>query len=74
MMRCVGLLVDSLIADPFINTNRVEASLGVKRPTSLRMLGLLEDLGILTEMEPGRRRQRRFVAEEVMRTIEEDMT
>jgi len=68
------LLVDSLIANPIINAHRVETRLGVKRPTSLRMLDLLEKLGILTEMEPGRRRQRRFVAEEVMRTIEEDIT
>ncbi len=68
------LLVDSLLANPIINTRRVEARLGVKRPTSIRMLGLLEDLGILTEMDPGRRRQRRFMAEEVMRTIEEEMS
>ena len=68
------LLVDSLLANPIINTRRVETRLGVKRPTSIRMLGLLEELGILTEMEPGRRRQRRFMAEEVMRTIEEEMS
>ena len=69
-----AVLVDSLIANPIINARRVEARLGVKRPTSLRMLSLLESLGILTAMEPGQRRERRFVAEEVMSAIDEDIT
>lgn len=56
-----------------INGHRVEAKLGVKRPTSLRMLGLLEELEILTEIEPGPRRQRRFVAKEVLKILEEDI-
>lgn len=69
----VVILVDSLIANPITNGHRVEARLGVKRPTSLRMLGLLEELGILTEIKPGPRRQRRFVAKEVLEILEEDM-
>lgn len=67
------ILVDSLIANPIINAHRVEARLGVKRPTSLRMLGLLEELEILTEVKPGPRRLRRFYAREVLETLEEDM-
>lgn len=67
------ILVDSLIANPIVNAHRVEARLGVKRPTSLRMLGLLEELEILTEIRPGPRRLRRFVANEVLETLEEDM-
>lgn len=67
------ILVDSLIANPIVNAHRVEARLGVKRPTSLRMLGLLEKLEILTEIRPGPRRLRRFVANEVLETLEEDM-
>ncbi len=67
-------LVDFLIANPIINAHRVRTMLQVKRSTALRLLDLLKDLGILTEIEPGPRRQRRFIAEEVMRTIEEDIT
>lgn len=67
------VLVDSLIANPNINAHRVETRLGVKRPTSLRMLGLLEELEILTEIKSGPRRQRRFVAKEVLEILEEDM-
>ena len=69
----VVILVDSLIANPITNGHRVEARLGVKRPTSLRMLSLLEELEILTEIKPGPRRQRRFVAKEVLEILEEDM-
>ena len=67
-------LVDSLIANPIINAHRVRTMLQVKRSTALRLLDLLKDLGILTEIEPGPRRQRRFLAAEVMRTLEEDIT
>ncbi len=67
------ILVDSLIANPIVNAHRVEARLGVKRPTSLRMLGLLEKLEILTEIRPGPRRLRRFVANEVLEVLEKDL-
>ena len=67
-------LVDSLIANPIINAPRVRTMLQVKRSTALRLLDLLKDLGILTEIEPGPRRQRRFLAAEVMSTLEEDIT
>ncbi|MCY3563221.1 MAG: Fic family protein, partial [bacterium] len=66
------ILVDSLIANPIVNAHRVEARLGVKRPTSLRMLGLLEKLEILTEIRPGPRRLRRFVANEVLEVLVKD--
>jgi len=63
-------LVDSLFANPIITARRVERSLDVKRPTSLRMLDQLQDLAILTEMAPGPRRQRRFMAAEILRVLE----
>ncbi len=63
-------LVDSLFANPIITARRVERSLDVKRPTSLRMLYQLRDLAILTEMVPGPRRQRRFMAAEILRVLE----
>ncbi|MCE2528743.1 MAG: ATP-binding cassette domain-containing protein [Acidimicrobiia bacterium] len=49
---------------------RVERILNVKRPTSLRMLDQLRDLAILTEMAPGPRRQRRFMATEILKALE----
>ena len=65
-------LVDSLFANPIIAAHRVEKLLGVKRPTSLRLLDRLRELEILTEMAPGPRRQRRFMAAEILHVLEED--
>ena len=66
-------LVDSLISNPIINANRVERMLRVQRSTGLRLLDLLKELGILTEIDPGPRRLRRFVAREVMTALEEEI-
>ena len=63
-------LVDSLFANPIITSRRVERMQNVKRPTSLRMLDQLRDLGVLTEMTPGPRRQRRFMASEILQALE----
>lgn len=63
-------LVDSLFANPIITARRVERILNVKRPTSLRILDQLRDLAILTEMASGPRRQRRFMATEILRVLE----
>ncbi len=65
-------LVDSLIANPIINARRVTRKLAVIRSTALRLLDSLKDLGILSEIDPGPRRQRRFIAAEVMKVLEED--
>ncbi len=65
-------LVDALFANPFINARRVERLLGVKRPTSLRILQQLQNLKILAESRQGARRQRRFVAAELFGILEED--
>ena len=66
-------LVDSLIANPIVNARRAETDLEVMRSTALRLLDALKDLGILTEIDPGPRRQRRFIATEVMSILEEDL-
>ena len=68
--QAVGL-VDSLIANPIIHAQRVQRMVEVNRSTALRLLDLLKALRILTEIEPGPRRQRRFIAAEVMKIIEE---
>ncbi len=67
-------LVDSLFANPIITARRVEKMHNVKRPTSLRMLDLLRDLEIITEMPPGPRRQRRFIAERILNLLEAEET
>ena len=65
-------LVDLLFAHPILTARLVEANVDVRRPTALRMLDQLVDLGILHEMEPGPRRQRRFIAPEVIAVLGED--
>lgn len=66
-------LVDQLFAYPVITARRVESLLSVRRPTCLRMLSQLTDLEILTEMEPGPRRVRRFIATELLGVFQEDL-
>lgn len=51
---------------PCITGRLVEARFGVRQPTCLRMLDQPANLGILTEIEPGRRWQRRFLAKGIM--------
>ncbi|GIU93178.1 MAG: cell filamentation protein Fic [Acidimicrobiia bacterium] len=65
-------VVDLLFAHPILTARLVEANVDVRRPTALRMLDQLADLGILREMASGPRRQRRFVAPEVMAILSED--
>lgn len=65
-------LVDSLFANPVITAPRVESILDVTRPTSLRILDRLEKLGILTETGPGPRRQRRFLAAEILHVLQDE--
>ncbi|MDE0169049.1 MAG: Fic family protein [bacterium] len=65
-------LVDSLFANPIITALRVERLLDVTRPTSLRILDRLRGLGILTETAPGARRQRRFMAAEILNVLEDE--
>lgn len=67
-------LVDILFAHPILTARLVEANLDVRRPTALRMLSQLVDAGILTEMASGSRGQRRFIAHELMRTLDDEMT
>ncbi|MDF1596284.1 MAG: Fic family protein [Acidimicrobiia bacterium] len=65
-------LVDVLFAHPILTARLVESNVDVRRPTALRMLDQLVDIGILSEMEAGPRRQRRFIASEVMTALDED--
>ncbi|MBT8165495.1 MAG: HTH domain-containing protein [Acidimicrobiia bacterium] len=50
----------------------IEEHLGVSRPTALRTLDRLSELGILSESSPGPRSMRRFVASEILAVFETD--
>ncbi len=65
-----GALLDHLFALPVITASRVVTLLNVTRPTALRMLDQLTKLEILTEISPGPRRERRFIAEELINALE----
>lgn len=63
-----GGLVDLVFEMPVLTAHLVEARAGVTRPTALRLLGQLTELGILAEIPAGARRQRRWLAREVLDT------
>jgi len=64
-------LVDVLFAQPVLTARIVENYLDVQRPSALRMLDLFTDMGLLDELEPGPRKQRRFVARDIMDLLSE---
>lgn len=59
-------LVDVVFEMPILTTQVVERRLSVTRPTALRLLARLEERGILAELPAGQRRQRRWLAREVL--------
>lgn len=65
-------VVDLICENPLATTRVVEERLGVSRPTALRLLGQLEERGVLTEEEPGARGQRRYVARELMMVVKDE--
>jgi len=65
-------LVDVLCENPVVTTRSVEAALGVSRPTTLRLLKRMEDQGVLEEVGVGARRQRRYIARELMDVVAGD--
>lgn len=62
-------LVDLICTNPIVTTRAIEDRLGVSRPTALRLLTRMEARGVLEEGEKGARRQRRFVAHEMMEAV-----
>lgn len=62
-------LVDLLCSNPIVTTRAVEEELDVSRPTALRLLRTMEQIGILTESGQGARGQRRYVAGEMMAAV-----
>ncbi len=64
-------LVDLICENPLVTTRLVEKRLGVSRPTALRLMGQFAERGVLTEGEVGARRQRRYVAPELLAALGE---
>jgi Fic family protein len=65
-------LVDLVCETPIISSHAVEASLGVTRPTALKLLRQLEDVGVLTQGSAGPRGQRRYLARELMAIVTDE--
>ena len=62
-------MVDLVCEMPIVSSRTVEDRLGVTRPTALKLLRQLEAVGVLTEADPGRRGQRRYVARELLAAV-----
>lgn len=65
-------VADVIFENPIVTTRLVEARLGVDRPTALRLLRQLEQVGVLEEVAQGARGQRRYVARELMKVVTAD--
>ena len=65
-------LVDLVCETPIVSSQAVEASLGVTRPTALKLLRQLEDVGVLTQGSAGPRGQRRYLARELMAVVTDE--
>lgn len=65
-------LVDLICETPIVTTRSIERSTGISRPTALRLLRRMEDLGVLSEASPGARGQRRYVADAMLDAVAGD--
>lgn len=65
-------LVDLVCDTPIVSSRAVEAGLGVTRPTALKLLRQLKDVGVLQEGTAGPRRQRRYLAQELISAVTEE--
>ncbi len=67
-------LVDLVCETPIVSSRAVEARLGVTRPTALKLLRQLEEVGVLEQGSPGPRGQRRYLAGELMAAVTDEGT
>jgi Fic family protein len=65
-------LVDLVCESPIVTARLVGERLGVTRPTALRLLERLEEVGVLTPGSDGPRGQRRYLAKELMDAVSEE--
>ena len=66
------MLVDLVCETPIVSSRAVEARLGVTRPTALKLLRQLEEVGVLVEGNTGPRGQRRYLAWELMAAVTDE--
>jgi len=66
-------LVEMVCVNPIVTAKAVENGLGVSRPTALRLLMAMERHGVLEQVSPGARGQRRYVAREIMGVVTGDL-
>lgn len=66
------ILVDLVCEKPIVSSRAVEARLDVTRPTALKLLRQLKDVGVLEEGSAGPRGQRRYLARELMAAVEDE--
>lgn len=62
-------LVDMLFVNPLFTVRHVQDRLGVSAPTARTAIGVLVDAGILRELDPARKWQRIYIADELYRLI-----
>lgn len=65
-------LVDLVCDTPIVSSRAVETKLGVTRPTALKLLRQLEEVGVLQEGDRGPRGQRRYLARELMAAVTDE--
>lgn len=66
-------IVELACVNPIVTAKAVEDHLGVSRPTALRLMRKMSDLGVLSETAEGARGQRRYVAREMMDAVTGDV-
>jgi len=65
----VWRLAELLMRQPGVNSNVVEAALGVSRPAALNAIGKLEDIGVLVKAR-GQERNRAWIAVDVVGALD----
>jgi Fic family protein len=63
-------MVDVLFENPYLDANRIKALLGVSDPTARKLLGILENAGLIEETT-GRAWKRQYLARGVLAAIED---
>jgi Fic family protein len=63
-------MVDVLFENPYLDANRIKALLGVSDPTARKLLGILENAGLIEETT-GRAWKRQYLARGVLTAIED---
>ena len=68
-----GQLIELILMRPVLNPRIVQELLGVTFPAAQKAIRVLEDEGILVEITGGKR-NKTYVAEEILRILEEDIS